>query len=112
MLPTGIITLWYGTIGSIPDGWVLCNGANDTPDLRDKFIVGAGSTYAVDATGGSVNHNHDFTGDGHSHTIGAAFDINSGAGFESVTSIDPAAGTTDNANGLPPYHALCYIMKT
>lgn len=50
---SGMILLWSGSVGSIPSGWVLCNGSNGTPDLRDRFIVGAGSTYAVNATGGS-----------------------------------------------------------
>jgi hypothetical protein len=53
--PAGVIVLWSGSIGSIPAGWVLCNGNNGTPDLRDRFIVGAGSTYAVNGTGGSAN---------------------------------------------------------
>ena len=65
-IPTGAILLWSGSIGSIPAGWYLCNGSNGTPDLRDRFVVGAGSTYAVDATGGSadaivVSHTHTAT---------------------------------------------------
>lgn len=51
-LPVGLITLWSGSIVSIPAGWTLCDGTLGTPDLRDRFIVGAGSTYAVNATGG------------------------------------------------------------
>jgi hypothetical protein len=50
--PSGGIIIWSGSSASIPSGWVLCNGANSTPDLRDRFIVGAGSTYAVGDTGG------------------------------------------------------------
>jgi len=80
-IPLGVITLWYGSIGSVPTGWYLCDGANGTPDLRDKFIVAAGSTYAVGATGGSadsvvVSHTHTATSTPtvtdptHSHTIG------------------------------------------
>ena len=61
--PVGGIIIWSGSTGSIPSGWALCNGANGTPDLRNRFVVGAGSTYAVDATGGSadainVTHKH------------------------------------------------------
>lgn len=52
-LPVGLITLWFGSIVSIPTGWTLCDGTLGTPDLRDRFIVGAGSTYAVNATGGA-----------------------------------------------------------
>ena len=52
-VPSGGIILWSGSTASIPTGWVLCNGLNSTPDLRDRFVVGAGNGYAVDATGGS-----------------------------------------------------------
>ncbi len=41
VLPTGLIVMWYGAIADIPSGWVLCDGTNNTPDLRDQFIVGA-----------------------------------------------------------------------
>jgi hypothetical protein len=66
-LPSGVITLWSGSIASIPGGWYLCNGSNGTPDLRNMFVVGAGSTYAVAATGGSadsitVAHTHTYSG--------------------------------------------------
>lgn len=77
-LPTGAIILWSGSIGSIPSGYVLCDGANSTPDLRDRFVVAAGSAYAVGATGGSadaivVSHTHTatstVTSPGHQHFI-------------------------------------------
>ena len=73
---TGMIILWSGSVASIPSGWALCNGSNGTPDLRNRFVVGAGSTYAVDATGGSadaivVSHTHTATSTvtdpGHNH---------------------------------------------
>lgn len=38
-MPSGGIIMWSGTIASIPTGWALCNGANGTPDLTDKFII-------------------------------------------------------------------------
>jgi hypothetical protein len=38
---TGMIIMWSGTIATIPTGWLLCNGSSSTPDLRDKFIIGA-----------------------------------------------------------------------
>lgn len=58
LIPTGIITQWSGSIASIPAGWLLCDGSNGTPDLRDKFIVGAGGAYAPGDDGGSANHDH------------------------------------------------------
>jgi len=111
-LPKGIITLWYGSIASIPAGFVLCDGTNDTPDLRDRFIVGAGSTYSVNDTGGGVQHSHTFTGDGHTHDHPAGVMLAAGENFSKITETAPATGTTDNTNHLPPYHALVFIMKT
>ena len=57
-VPKGSILMWSGSIGTIPAGWALCNGANGTPDLRDRFIVGAGLSYSVAATGGSTTADH------------------------------------------------------
>ena len=80
LFATGMIMLWYGSVGSIPSGWVLCDGNNSTPDLRNRFIVGAGNSYNVGVTGGfdSVSlsesqipsHTHSFSGSSsHSHGI-------------------------------------------
>ena len=78
MIPSGIICMWSGESTAIPSGWHLCDGSSGTPDLRDRFIVGAGSTYKVKDTGGEASHklttnempshNHTFTGTSHSHT--------------------------------------------
>jgi hypothetical protein len=62
-VPSGAILLWSGSLSAIPSGWALCDGTNNTPDLRNRFVLGAGDTYAVDATGGSadavvVSHDH------------------------------------------------------
>jgi microcystin-dependent protein len=72
LIPPGGIIMWSGSIANIPAGWALCNGANGTPDLRDRFVVGAGSSYAVGATGGANTvtltggqmppHTHGFSG--------------------------------------------------
>lgn len=51
-VPTGLISMWSGT--NIPGGWALCDGQNGTPDLRDRFIVGAGGDYSVGDTGGEA----------------------------------------------------------
>ena len=49
-VPIGAILMWSGATNAIPDGWALCNGQNGTPDLRDRFIVGAGNHYTVNLT--------------------------------------------------------------
>ena len=67
--PVGGIILWSGSIASVPSGWALCNGSSGTPDLRDRFVVGAGSTYAVAATGGATTVTLDTTQiPSHTHT--------------------------------------------
>jgi microcystin-dependent protein len=57
-VPTGAIVMWSGTVASIPQGWVLCDGQNGTPDLRDRFIRGAAAGQNPGATGGSLTHTH------------------------------------------------------
>lgn len=54
LLPTGMIMLWSGSTATIPTGWLICDGSNGTPDLRDRFVVGAGSTYSPSGTGGAL----------------------------------------------------------
>ena len=82
---TGMIMMWSGTIATIPSGWLLCNGSNGTPDLRDKFVIGATQddsgaaktnvTGSLTQTGGSkdasvVSHSHtaSVSDPGHTHT--------------------------------------------
>ena len=142
LIPSGMIMIWSGSVGSVPTGWTLCNGSNSTPDLRDKFVIGAGTSYAVGGTGGSkdavvVSHTHTATSTvtdpGHSHTInntrggnpdgggtkiaGATISANSDPTATNTTGITVATtnastGSSGTNANLPPYYALCYIMKT
>jgi hypothetical protein len=108
-IPTGMISLWYGSIGSVPLGWYLCDGTNGTPDLRDRFVVGAGSTYSVAATGGSANaivvsHTHTATSTvtdpSHSHTMTAGTNIALGGGGNQTVPRDVSVtgSFTSNSN--------------
>ena len=135
---TGMILLWSGAANAIPSGWTLCNGSNSTPDLRNRFVIGSGSSYNVGAQGGSkdavvVSHNHDVTDPQHDHNVevvtdsgsgpaGSTVDQNSsnGNGYVDTTGIRNAStgisiqnrGVSGTDKNLPPYYALCYIMKT
>ena len=189
-VPSGVIMMWSGAEGAIPSGWYLCNGSNGTPNLQDKFVIGAGNSYAVDASGGSkdavivshshtinnhthtvsgntgnqsANHSHTFSGSGsssHSHNITATnhddhndnarriqngrndsnfgnnnfntdsatvnISISGNTGNNSGNHSHSWSGTTGNPSNtgtnsqgvsgtgknLPPYYALCYIMKS
>ena len=145
---TGMIILWYGNTSNIPSGFVLCDGNNNTPDLRDKFVVGAGSAYSPSSTGGSSSvtlsesqlpsHNHSATSTvndpGHHHEyIDQYVVINAGYRpwpannndcqqrnidtTNATTGITVSTTISNTGSGAaienrPPYHALCYIMKT
>ena len=81
LVPYGVIVLWSGSVASVPSGWYLCDGLNGTPNLTDRFVVGAGNTYAVGDTGGAnsvtldatqiPSHTHSFSGSGTTSTGGA-----------------------------------------
>jgi hypothetical protein len=107
-IPVGVITMWYGSIVSIPSGWALCNGANGTPDLRDRFVVGAGTTYAVATTGGFtdailVSHAHTATvtdpGHTHANTNGGTSLLGPNGTYGGVGSAEEGAGQPNNFVG-------------
>lgn len=54
-VPSGVIVMWSGSADNIPVGWALCDGTNGTPDLRNRFVVGAGTSYEPGDTGGSAS---------------------------------------------------------
>ena len=162
----GFIVLWSGSVANIPNGYLLCDGTNGTPDLRNRFVVGAYSDSAnsawpnlsPDDTGGSadaivVSHTH---GDGSYGTNTASLtgtirkisesfagfggsasgvfskvggnsaggtpgnpDSNATGGVNfngnhshNVTGTSGSTGSSGDDANLPPYYALCYIMKT
>ena len=156
-LPVGTIVAYGGN--SAPSGWQLCNGGSAStsalqtvlgqstvPDLRDRFVIGAGNSYSRHNTGGSkdatlVSHSHPFsastTGGNHNHQYidqyvvinngyrpwpannndCAARNVDTGGNGAHTHSINGNTGDQGGAMGqsfsiLPPYYALCYIMKT
>ena len=139
---TGMIILWYGDTTNVPGGWVLCNGSNSTPDLRDRFVIGAGNNFTAGNTGGSnsitlseanlPSHRHFVVSNslgGQNRTnsnVNANNQVRKGTGagnlYESYnlasTSSDAASGRSSAVgsgtaiDNKPLYHALCYIMKT
>ena len=118
-IPSGVIMLWSGAANAIPSGFVICDGGNSTPDLRDRFVVGAGSSYGVDDTGGAASVTLTVNQiPSHSHTLnrGTSTSSTPNAAGRSVHTAN--AGSTGSTGGgqshenRPPYYALCYIMKT
>lgn len=107
----GIIFLWYGAIVNIPSGWALCDGTQGTPNLKNQFVGGAGTTWDPGDKVTFMSHKHFFTGDGHKHVMAPGDRIGIGPDYAEDITTDPAAGRTNATTALPPYHALCYIMK-
>jgi microcystin-dependent protein len=102
LVPSGVITLWSGSTASIPSGWVLCNGSNSTPDLRDRFVVGAGTTYAVNATGGANTVTLDATMiPAHTHTVSAT----GTTGGQSANHTHTFSGTTSGQSNTHAHSA-------
>lgn len=108
---TGLIAIWSGAIVDIPDGWHLCDGTDGTVDLRDKFVMAAGSSYDPHDTGGAASHTHGFSIAPHTHTIAGGNDIQDGTGRSETTSSVGLGGTTNPDSSLPPYYSLAYIQK-
>lgn len=115
LFPPGIVIMWSGAANAIPTGWALCDGTNGTADMRDKFIIGAGSTYAVGATGGAssvtltTNNLPDIEGGGYVGVLGAtAGGLEDGQDQPNRTVVE---GGGQAFSILPPYYALCFIKK-
>jgi len=136
--PYGTITIWYGALDALPKGWHLCDGTGSTPDLRDRFVVGAGNSYAKGAIGGEATHTlsvdempshqhgaagahtHKIKSDGNGSDYGLDLTI---VGNQKFPITDPgyietapdhqhsATGGDAAHENRPPYYALAYIMK-
>ena len=126
-IPSGLIAIWSGATSAIPSGWVICDGSNSTPDLRDKFVLGA-SAGTGDSAYPGVNPGS--TGGSQSGTIAVAVNGNTGwaaqyANASSMPTMSPEpfnsrdrhqhswGGTYPHSyDKMPPYYALAFIMKT
>ena len=139
---TGMIILWYGDTSNVPTGFVLCDGNNSTPDLRDRFVIGAGNNFSAGSTGGNnsltlteanlPSHRHfvvsnDLGGQNRTNSnVSANNQVRKGTGASNLfegynlasTGSDAASGRSSAVgsgtpiDNKPAYHALCYIMKT
>lgn len=129
VVPIGGIIMWSGTVAAIPATWQLCDGTNGTPDLRDKFVVGAKQddsgvaktnlTGSLTQSGGSANHTHSVTSNvtvadhaSHTHTYSevvnhvhtqSAGTGTSGNFTQVTTAVDTSSGGT---GGSPTQTAL------
>lgn len=135
-IPVGGIVIWSGSVASIPEGWALCDGRTSngyaTPNLSDRFVLGAAGKYAVGAQGGSErvtlsienipSHRHAYRFKGGFVSLlvwkdGKDFyDIPAHYSGNGVSAYTGNAGGNKSGNtvahdNMPPYYALCYIMR-
>ena len=128
-VPIGGIIMWSGQENEIPTGWALCNGENGTPNLLNRFIVGAGTggSYKVDDKGGFERvtlserqippHQHTYTfrrgsmwgATDKDNDFYVAVAHPDWTKFEDKTT--NSAGGNESHENRPPYYALCFIMR-
>lgn len=133
-LPGGVIVMWSGKIQTIPQGWVLCDGNNGTPNLSDSFVLGYGKK-ELHATGGAESVELTVAQmPQHSHTGETSFKVNEPvfaterifsnwpsanrkyANKTNPVNVKPVLNLKPTGNGqphdnMPPFYVLAYIMK-
>ena len=115
-MPAGAIIMWSGPPDSIPSGWVLCNGSNGTPDLRGRFVIGAGGSYGTNSIGGSSSttlttsnmpsHTHGFSGTTNSASIQDRYRLLSGTGYMGYSY--NSSNNQTNYTYKPEYNTVSY----
>lgn len=140
-VPINTITIWSGAVDDIPTGWALCDGQDGRPDLRGRFVLGAGGTYNPGAAGGSeevtltveqlARRSHGqyvpasatgSTSTGYTNLVNPASTSNPVSGrpykdglFDASTNANQVntkmQGNNEPHENMPPYYALCYIIK-
>lgn len=130
-IPAGMIAIWSGTLNDVPTGWVICDGENGTPDLRDKFVLGAGESHLIGETGGEEEvtlttaqmpqHNHNWvfnTPSDAGNQYGTVRDVvtvsqvTTSQIYTTNSSAIVNRGSSQPHPNMPPYYTLLYIMKT
>ncbi|HEX2094722.1 MAG TPA: hypothetical protein VHG28_20125 [Longimicrobiaceae bacterium] len=107
VVPRGTIVMWSGSASDVPTGWSLCDGSPGTPDLVNRFILGAGTEQtdpAVNDQGGSSSHSHNASADvtvlsagAHNHGVPSHWYANKAGSGGSVTVVDRDARSVSHA---------------
>lgn len=137
LLPTGAVIMWSGATNEIPSGWQVCDGTNGTPNLQDRFVVGAGNTYTLNDTGGAAQmalsvdqmpaHSHSGTtsqnggielSKSEDHGLKNNYAMatqnyleNYTRGEHTHTFTTSTAGDSQPFDNRPPFYALAFICK-
>jgi hypothetical protein len=107
-IPSGVIVMWSGTIATIPTGWLLCDGTSGTPNLVDRFIVGAKQD-----DGGVAKTNIEGSLTQTGGVVTATTSAPSALEYVAFTGVNVANSVhTHTVSTLSPYYALAFIMKS
>lgn len=120
-VPINTITIWSGAVEDIPAGWALCDGQDGRPDLRGRFVLGAGGAYNTGAAGGSEEvtlteaqipeHSHTYLYPSSAKYFSTEASSTSPAYNGRTSNTTDRTGSSQPHNNMPPYYALCYIIK-
>lgn len=111
MIPFGIIAIWNDTAETIPDGWIICDGNNETPDLQNYFVPSAGILFEYGDHMGAHSHDHQVSDGSHVHTMKAGTMLKSDSPVDQQCNLSDANGYTNTAIHLPVYKSMIYMMK-
>jgi hypothetical protein len=115
-IPSGTILPWLGSIAQIPQGWLLCDGTNGSPNLNHKYLIGTTDPNELLSTIGQPNHSHGFVGvtgtyNG-AHNDNVVQNNNAPLGVPGYDHTHNFAGQTDLQPNLPPSIYVFYIFKS
>lgn len=108
---SGMIVIWYGTSGTIPDGYHICDGNNGTPNFRDRLPFCGDFVQAPGAVAGSWHHSHIGSTYIHNHTFDYGPDISYGDEIHFILSDANPSTSLNTVLNVPPTLALHYIQK-
>lgn len=110
---TGMILIYSGPADEVPAGWQYCDGTNGTPDLRERFVCCEGGYLPHGTQGGWPIHNHaEKTASLETTHLPYGPNVQGGPGWNKESTAHTHEITFQDANHLPPFYCLAYIMKT
>lgn len=123
-VPSGTVLPWIPDLANSsvataedlipPDGWMVCNGLNGTPNLTDRFLMGTATLQGAAVTGGSARHSHSVAGRTSFEVAGTRDGPEGADNFTGKPNWNHKHDfhvQSEEASSLPPYFSVIYIIK-